>query len=401
MHCERKIEEGLYYVGGSDRRLERFENLIPIERGVSYNSYLFLDEKTCLMDTADSTISRLFLDNVEAVLQGRKLDYLVIQHMEPDHCYNIGEILIRHPETKLIGNVKTFTMLHNFFPGLNVEGKTITVKEGDTLSLGVHTLHFYLTPMVHWPEVMMTFESHGGYLFSADAFGTFGALNGNLYADEVNFDRDWIDDARRYYTNIVGKYGLQVQMAFKKLLTLPIRMILSLHGPIWRKDLGYILDKYQKWSTYTPETKGVIIVYGSMYGDNEVAADILADDLSELGIRDIRVYDASRTSATVLVAESFRVSNIAIISPTYNNTIYPAIDEYVTDFMRMLLQNRTFTIIQNGSWVPQAGVLLKAKMSCIKSYRYTPTELTITSALNEETRAKLNVIAQEIKASLA
>lgn len=400
MNCATKIWDDLYYVGGSDRRIRKFENILPIHHGVSYNSYLFLDEKTCLMDTADQSISRLFLENVTSVLGTRKLDYLVIHHMEPDHCYNITEILLRYPEVQLVGNAQTFKMLHNFFPELDTQGKEIVVKDGDTLSLGKRKLHFYLTPMVHWPEVMMTFEETQGLLFTADAFGTFNALDGNLYADEVRYDRNFLDMARMYYTNIVGKYGQSVQQAFSKLPIDKVTMLLSLHGPIWRKDLGYIIDKYQKWSTYTPEEKGVIIIYATMYGDTENAADILARDLSSQGITNIKEYDASYTDEDWLVSESFRVSNIVIISPTYNMTIHPDIDTYLSGMMRMALAKRTFTLIQAGSWCPSSLCLMKAKMACQKTFTYTPSELTILSGVKPCDVTCLETIAGEIKKSL-
>lgn len=402
MHCTRKIADELYYVGGSDRRLDKFENLLPLTRGVSYNSYVILDKKTCLMDTIDTSLTRTFLDNLEYVLNGRKLDYLVVHHMEPDHAYNLTQVLYRHPETKVVGNLKTFGFIHNFFPELNLEDKKIVVKEGDTLDLGTHKLHFCLTPMVHWPEVMMSFEEKEGWAFTADAFGTFDSLDGNLFADQLDFEHERLAEARRYYANIVGKYGLQVQMAFKKLLPLPIKMILPLHGPIYRtkEDISFIVDKYQKWSTYTPETKGVIIVYGTMYGDTGVASDILADDLSELGVKNIQVYDASKVDPSYLVSEAFRVSNIVILSPTYNATIYPAIDTFITDFLRMGLQNRTFTLGQNGSWVPQALNLIKSKLDAGKNYSYTSTEISIASSLNDEQLDTLKQMAKEIKETL-
>ena len=402
MHCTRKIADELYYVGGSDRRLDKFENLLPLTRGVSYNSYVILDKKTCLMDTIDTSLTRTFLDNLEYVLNGRKLDYLVVHHMEPDHAYNLTQVLYRHPETKVVGNLKTFGFIHNFFPELNLEDKKIVVKEGDTLDLGTHKLHFCLTPMVHWPEVMMSFEEKEGWAFTADAFGTFDSLDGNLFADQLDFEHERLAGARRYYANIVGKYGFQVQMAFKKLLPLPIKMILPLHGPIYRtkEDISFIVDKYQKWSTYTPETKGVIIVYGTMYGDTGVASDILADDLSELGVKDIQVYDASKVDPSYLVSEAFRVSNIVILSPTYNATIYPAIDTFITDFLRMGLQNRTFTLGQNGSWVPQALNLIKSKLDAGKNYSYTSTEISIASSLNDEQLDTLKQMAKEIKETL-
>lgn len=401
MHCVRKILDNLFYVGSSDKRLERFENLFPIADGVSYNSYLFTDEKTCLLDTVDTSVSRQFLENVSFALNGRKLDYLVVHHMEPDHCANIEEIILRHPEVTVVGNQKTFAFIKQFYPELELKN-TLVVKEGDTLCLGEHTLHFAFTPMVHWPEVMMSYEEKEGILLSADAFGTFRALDGNLYFDQVNFDRDFLDEARRYYTNIVGKYGMQVQMAFKKLAGLNIKMILPLHGPLFRtaESINYIMDKYQHWSTYTPEDKGVIIVYGSMYGDNENAAFILANYLSERGVNNIRVYDASRTDPSVLVSEGFRVSNIVLVAPTYNNTIYPAIDTYIEDFLRMNLHDRTLTIIQNGSWAPQALNLIKAKLAKAK-FTYTPTEITLHSSVHEGDLKLLSQAADEIKETLA
>ena len=399
MHCTRKITDDLYYVGGSDRRLEKFENLFPIERGVSYNSYLFLDEKTCLLDTVDSSITRLYLENVKHVLSGRKLDYLVVHHMEPDHCANIEEILVRHPETTVVGNDKTFAFIRQFYPDLDLEGRKLVVKEGDVLKLGKHELHFFMAPMVHWPEVMVSYDPYDKVLFSADAFGTFGALNGNLFADEVNFDRDFLDDARRYYTNIVGKYGVQVQMALKKLAGVDIQLFCSLHGPVWRKDIAYLMDKYQHWSTYTPEEKGVMIVYGSMYGDNENVAECLATLLSEEGVHDVRVYDASKTTPSVLVGEAFRLSNIVFVTPTYNMTIYPAIEIFVDDLLRMGLKNRTLTLIENGTWAPMANRLLREKLK-EPAFRFTPHDLTVRSSLDEEKLKELASLAKEIKESL-
>ena len=399
MHCTRRITDDLHYVGGSDRRLEKFENLFPIERGVSYNSYLLLDEKTCLLDTVDSSITRLFLENVKHVLDGRKLDYLVVHHMEPDHCANIEEILLRHPETQVVGNEKTFAFIHQFYPDLDLEGRKVVVKEGDVLKLGKHELHFFMAPMVHWPEVMVSYDPTDKVLFSADAFGTFGALNGNLFADEVDFDRDWLDDARRYYTNIVGKYGAQVQMALKKLAGVDIRFICSLHGPVWRKDIAYLMDKYQHWSTYTPETKGVLIIYGSMYGDNENAAECLANFLSQEGIRDIRVHDASKTTPSVLVSEAFRLSHIVLITPTYNMTVYPSIEIFVDDILRMGLKNRTISLVENGSWAPAANRLLKEKLK-EPAFHFPTDDVSIRSNLDEGKLAELQNLAKAIKASL-
>ena len=262
MHCTRKLTNSVSWVGGSDRRLALFENLFPIPRGVSYNSYVILDEQTALVDTADSSITRQFFENIEAVLGGRPLDYLIVNHMEPDHCANIDELLLRYPNLKIVGNPKTFPMIQQFYR-MDLTDKTITVKEGDTLCLGTHTLRFFMAPMVHWPEVMVTYDETDKILFSADAFGTFGALNGNIFNDEVAFDRDWLPDARRYYSNIVGKYGAQVQAALKKLSGLDIQMICPLHGPVWRNDLAYLLGKYDLWSRYEPEEPQSCLLYTS------------------------------------------------------------------------------------------------------------------------------------------
>lgn len=399
MHCTRKITDDLYYVGGSDRRLEKFENLFPIPRGVSYNSYVLLDEKTCLLDTVDSSITRLYLENVAHVLNGRKLDYLVVHHMEPDHCANIEEILVRHPECQVVGNEKTFLFIHQFYPELNLEGRKVVVKDGDVLKLGKHELHFVFAPMVHWPEVMVSYDPTDKVLFSADAFGTFGALDGNLFADEVDFERDWLDDARRYYTNIVGKYGVQVQMALKKLSALDIHYICALHGPIWRKDIAFLLDKYQHWSTYEPEKKGVMIVYGSLYGNSENVAECLASLLSEKGVHDVRVYDSSKTTPSALVSEAFRLSNIVLVTPTYNMTIYPSVEIFVDDFLRMGLKNRAISLVENGTWAPAANRLLKEKVK-EGPFRYVGENVTVKSRLDEEGLKKLERLADSIVSSL-
>lgn len=397
----RKVTEDVIYVGADDRKLDLFEGHLPISYGVSYNSYLITDEKTCLMDTADSSVTRQFIENVQGALDGRKLDYLVVLHMEPDHCYNIEQIVLRHPECQVVGNEKTFDFIANFFPDLDLEGKKVVVSEGDVLDLGKHKLKFIFAPMVHWPEVMIAYDVTSQLLFSADAFGMFGALDGNLFADNVDFDRDHLDEARRYYTNIVGKYGMQVLSLFKKVEGVPLKMILPLHGYIWRDNFSYILNKYTLWASYTPEVKSVLIVYGTMYGDNACVANTLANKLSENGVKDIRVYDASVVSSSVLLSDSFKYSNIVIISPTYNMTIYPDIEEYLTDILRMGLRNRKISIIENGSWAPNVKNLIKAKIEKSKlPFEFLKTELTVRSSLKEEDEKILNQMALEIKESL-
>ena len=398
MHCTRKVTDNIYWVGGNDRRLALFENLFPIPRGVSYNSYLIMDEKTTLMDTVDFSISRQFIENVQYVLNGRNLDYLVINHMEPDHCANI-EVLVRlYPEMKLVGNAKTVQMIKQFYE-MDLEGKVIEVKEKEELSLGVHTLQFFMAPMVHWPEVMVAYEKSEKVLFSADGFGTFGALNGNIFNDEMNFDRDWLDDARRYYTNIVGKYGVQVQALLKKAATLDIEMICPLHGPVWRSDLGYFIDKYDKWSRYEPEDNSVVIVYGSMYGNTENAANVLAMSLADAGVKNIAVYDASVTHVSHLIAESFRCSHIVVATPTYNGGIYPAMESFLLDMKALGLRNRKVGILDNGTWAPTASKQVKKILEEMKEIEILG-EVSIKSTLKPAGLANVAELKDAILTSL-
>lgn len=399
LYCTRKVTDTIWWVGGNDRRLALFENLFPIPHGVSYNSYVIMDEKTALMDTTDPSITSLFLANVAHTLNGRKLDYLIINHMEPDHCSNIEEIMHRYPETTLVCNAKTLQMIGQFYD-LDLTERTMIIKEGDTLSLGSHTLHFVAAPMVHWPEVMMVYEDSEKILFSADGFGSFGALNGNLFNDEINFDRDWLDDARRYYTNIVGKYGAQVQAVLKKASGLDIQMICPLHGPIWRNNLAYILDKYVKWSTYEPEDKAVAIMYGSMYGNTERAADILATALSTAGVKDVRVYDISNTDVSELISEAFRCSHIVIASPTYNGGLYPVVESLLNDMKALNLQNRTFALIENGTWAATSNKHMRAIVEAMKNMTILDTTVTVKSSVKEAQIEALQQLAKEIIDSL-
>ena len=397
MHCFRKVTEDLYWVGGSDRRIELFENIFPLKDGVSYNSYLLMDEKTVLFDAADYAIGRQFLENVQAVLDGRSLDYLVVNHMEPDHGASIEEILLRYPEVRVICTAKAADFMKQFgFAPENVE----TVKEGDVKSFGKHQITFVMAPMVHWPEVMVTFETTEGILFSADAFGSFGALDGKLFADEVDFDRDWIDDARRYYTNIVGKYGPQVQNLLKKASALDIRYICPLHGPVWRKDLEYFIDKYDKWSRYEPEKKGVMICYASMYGNTENAANVLASLLCERGVTETALYDVSCTHVSYLIAEAFKYSHMAILSVTYNLGIFPVMKNFLEDMAALNLQKRSVALICNGSWAPQAGPQMAAAADKMKDTTKLSDVITIVSSLNDATYQQLEQLADTIADSL-
>lgn len=395
MQCFRKVTEDLYWVGGNDRQIELFENIFPLAKGVSYNSYLLLDEQTVLFDTADYAIGKQFIENVMSVLNGRNLDYIVVNHMEPDHCSLIGELLLHYPDVKIIGNAKTFPMIEQFFT-FDLTGKTLTVKEGDTFCSGKHTFRFIMSPMVHWPEAMMTYDEKDKVLFSADAFGTFNALNGNLFNDELDFNREWLDEARRYYTNIVGKYGPQVQNVLKKASSLDIQMICPLHGPVWRSNLNFIIEKYNLWSRYEPEEKGVMIAYASMYGNTENMAEILAVMLAEAGVKNIHMHNISKTHVSELISDSFKYSHIVLASPTYNNGIYPLMDNYLEDMKALSLQNRTIAVLGNGSWAPQATKLISAKIKEMKNMRLLEASVTIKSSLKEAQLEELNSLSRQI-----
>ena len=395
MHSTRKVKDDLIYVGGSDRRLSRFENLFPIPKGVSYNSYVLLDEKTVLFDTADESISRQYIENVVHALNGRPLDYMVVQHMEPDHCAMIDDMLRRYPEAKMVCSAKAVGMFAQFY-GTDVAARALVVKEGDKLSTGEHTLHFVMAPMVHWPEVMVTYDEKDKILFSADAFGTFGALAGNIFDDEITFDTTWMNDARRYYTNIVGKYGVQVQALLKKAASLDIEMICPLHGPIWRKDLGLLLEKYQKWSTYEPEDKTVMIAYATMYGNTENAANVLAGMLADKGVKNIAMYDVSETDVSELVAESFRCSHLVLAAPTYNSGIQPKMEAYLSDIKALNLQNRTVAVIDNGTWAATAGKQMIGTLEGMKNMTMLENTISIKSALAENQLGALEALADEL-----
>lgn len=399
MYCVRNVTEDLYWVGANDHRLALFENIHPIPRGVSYNAYLLLDEKTVLFDTVDWSACRQFLENVEHVLAGRPLDYLVINHMEPDHGASIEEILLRYPGVKIIATEKAVLLMRQF--GFQIDGRTEEVKEGDTKSFGKHQVIFVAAPMVHWPEAMVTFDTTNGVLFSADAFGSFIALDGKLFNDEVNFDRDWIDEARRYFTNIVGKYGPHVQALLKKASTIDIKIICPLHGPVWRNNLGYFLKKYDKWSRYEPEEKGVMIVYASMYGNTEGAAEILASKLVEKGITNVAVYDVSKTHVSYLISETFRLSHVVLASVTYNLGIYPVMLNYLEDMKALNVQNRTFAILGNGSWACKSDVLMRDFLeNQLKNVTVLDESLTLNSAMNEIKLPEMDALADSIAQSL-
>ena len=396
MYNVRKVQEDLIWVGSSDHRLNLFENIHPIPRGVSYNSYVLLDEKNVLFDTVDWSVCGQFLENLKHVLDGKKLDVIVIHHVEPDHLASLEEVMLRYPEARIYATAKAITMMEQF--GFAVEGKTQAVKEGDTLELGKHTLTFVMAPMVHWPEVMVSYDSYGKTLFSADAFGTFGALDGKLFNDEVDFDRDWIDDARRYFTNIVGKYGVQTMNLLKKASQLDIEMICPLHGPVWRNNFSYIIEKHQFWATYTPEVKGVMIAYASVYGHTESAAQALASKLVQTGIKDVVVYDVSNTDPSYLVSEAFKYSHIVLASSTYNACVFPKMQDFLEHLKMLNFQNRTIAIMENGSWASMSGNLMRKMLEAMKNMNVLDSTVKINSSLHIE--EPLDALAETIKQSM-
>ena len=395
MYCVKQVTSDMVWVGGSDRRLALFENIYPIPRGVSYNAYLLLDEKTVLLDTVDRSVSDIFFENLEHALNGRKLDYLVVNHMEPDHCGTMQELVLRHPEVKIVCNAKTLKMIHQFF-SFDIDSRAVLVKEMDTLVTGRHTLAFVMAPMVHWPEAMVTYDATDKVLYSADAFGTFGAMNGNIFADEVNFETEYLADARRYFTNIVGKYGTQVQALLRKAATIEIKMICPMHGPIWRKNIGWFIDKYVKWSTYTPEEEAVMIAYASVYGNTENAANILASKLADAGVKNVAVYDVSMTHPSVIVAEAFRCSHLVFASTTYNAGIFATMQTALDDIVAHNLQNRTIALIENGSWAPMADGLMRKKFAGLKNVNLLDSSVTIHSSVKDDQLAQLDALANAL-----
>lgn len=400
MYCVQEIAPQIFWVGGNDRRIERFENMFPLPNGVSYNSYLIMDEKTVLIDTVDDAISALYHENVSHVLGDRKLDYLIINHMEPDHCANIEEIVRRHPEVQVVGNKKTFQFFKQYY-SLDMSSHQLEVTDGQELSLGNRTLRFYFAPMVHWPEVMFTYDSNDGILFTSDAFGSFGALSGNLFADEVD-EKAYIDEARRYYANIVGRYGMQVQTIMKKLSGISINMICSLHGLIWHKeDIPYILDKYDKWSRYEPEKKGVVLAYGSMYGNTENVMNALANKLAIRGVRDMKMYDVSKTHPSYIISDVWKYSHFVIGAPTYNMGVYFPMHSLLSELAVLGIKKRKVSILGNYTW---AGAALKGMIEMVSTFKDTEiigNPLEVQSTLREDREQELEALADAIYSSMS
>ena len=398
MHCTRKVREDLIWVGADDRRLACFEGVYGVPEGVSYNSYLLLDEKTVLFDTVDKAVYSVFLENVAYALGGRPLDYLVIHHMEPDHAATLELLVTRYPEAKIVCNAKIKTMLAQFF-ALDLTERIVLVKEGDSLETGRHKFSFIMAPMVHWPEVMMSYDSTDKILFTADAFGTFGALNGRLFADETDFFGERLDEAHRYYTNIVGKYGPQVQAALKKAAALDIALVCPLHGFVWRKDFDRFVEKYQLWSSYTPEEKSVLIAYASVYGHTENAANILAVKLAERGVK-VRMHDTSVIPASYILSDAFRCSRLVFAATTYNNGVFVTMENLLHDIAAHNLQNRKIALIENGSWAPTSGKAMREILGTLKNIEILDSQITLKSALTEGQLAQLDALADALAADL-
>lgn len=388
MHCTRKVTEDIIWIGGSDRRLALFENVFPIPRGVSYNSYLLKDEKTVLLDTVDRSIAGQFLENLAFALDGRKLDYMIVNHMEPDHCALIEEIVRQYPEVKVVGNAKTFGMIQQFYT-FDIAEHSVTVKEGETLNTGKHTLHFVMAPMVHWPEVMVSYESTEKILFSADGFGKFGAL-------DAEDEEGWACEARRYYFNIVGKYGAPVQALLKKAANLDIQMICPLHGPILKEDLGYYIGLYDTWSSYKPENKGVLVAYASIHGNTAKVAEKFAEMLRERGVEKVVVSDLAREDMAEVIEDAFRYDRMVVAGASYDGGVFPCMQDFLHHLQSKAYQNRIVGIIENGSWGPTAGRTMKAILETMKNVTIVDPMVTIKSTMKDADIPALEALADMV-----
>ena len=396
MYCTKKINDNLTFIGANDRKIDIFEGVYSVPNGISYNSYLLNCGKTVLFDTVDKAVSRIFLENLENALNGKQLDYVIVSHVEPDHSATLLEVLLRHPNATVICNAKTKEYLTQFF---NIQANFEIVTDGQKLTIGSHEFIFINAPMVHWPEVMMTYDATDKILFSADAFGCFGALNGKIFADQADIDRDFLDEFRRYYTNIVGKYGVQVSAILKKASALEINYICPLHGFVWRKNFEYIIDKYVKWSTYTPEEQGVAICYGSIYQNTENAVEILASKLVDLGVK-VEMFDLSKTENSYALSSCFKFSHVCIASPTYNGGIFVKVEDFVRDLIAHNLQNRKFSVIENGTWASLSGKLIKELLQGLKNTVILDESVQIKSALKPSQLENIENLAIAVKNNL-
>ncbi|MGM9521988.1 MAG: FprA family A-type flavoprotein [Oscillospiraceae bacterium] len=380
------ITNDIIYIGVNDHQIDLFEGQYVVPNGMSYNSYLIMDEKIAVMDTVDADFTDQWLKNLNAALGGRKPDYLIVQHMEPDHSANIMNFLNAYPEATVVANAKTFIMINDFF-GADLEGRKLVVENGGTLSLGNHTLNFIFAPMVHWPEVMVTYDSTDKVLFSADGFGKFGALDA---------DESWDDEARRYYIGIVGKYGAQVQALLKKAAALDIQTICPLHGPVLKEDLGHYIGLYDTWSSYRPESEGVVIAYTSVYGHTKKAVELLAERLRGNGCTHVVVHDLARCDMPQAVADAFRYNKLVLATTTYNAEIFPFMRQFIDHLTERNFQNRTVGLIENGSWAPVAAKLMKAKFEKSKNLTWLETSVKLLSSLKPENIAQIESMAAEL-----
>ena len=383
-----KISDSIKYIGVDDKTIDLFESQYLVPNGISYNSYLIIDEKVAIMDTVDKRKTDEWLENLDRELNGRTPDYLVISHLEPDHASNIKVVSEKYPSMKLVGNAKTFSMLPQFFPDFDFADKTVTVKEGDELELGSHKLTFIMAPMVHWPEVMVSYENAEKVLFSADGFGTFGTLDAQ--------EDDWACEARRYYFNICGKYGVQVQNLLKKAAKLDIRKICPLHGPILTENLGHYLEKYDIWSSYKVESEGVVIAYTSVYGNTKKAVELLAQKLEEKGCPKVTVFDLARDDMAKAVEDAFRYGKLVLATITYNGDIFPFMRTYIENLTERSYQNRTIGLIENGSWAPTAAKVMKGMFEKSKNITWTENNVKVMSAVKEENVKEIEALAEEL-----
>lgn len=380
------VTEDIRYIGVNDHDVDLFEGQYTVENGMSYNSYVILDEKVAVMDTVDAHFGVEWLQNLETELNGRRPDYLVVQHMEPDHSANIAVFMETYPEAQIVSSAKAFVMMQQFF-GTDFPEHKVVVGEGSTLKLGRHTLTFVTAPMVHWPEVIVTYDSTDKVLFSADGFGKFGALD---------VEEDWADEARRYYIGIVGKYGAQVQALLKKAAALDIAIICPLHGPVLNENLGYYLDKYNTWSSYAVEDEGVVIAYTSIYGHTKEAVEELAEKLNQRGCPNVVVADLARCDMAEVVADAFRYSKLVLATTTYNATIFPHMQSFIDHLTARNYQGRTVGMIENGAWAPMAAKVMKKMLETSKNLTYTDTTVTVKCALNDASRAQIDALADEL-----
>ena len=396
MYDVRKVQEDLYWIGANDRRIALFENIFPLYKGVSYNSYILLDEKITIFDSVDRSVSERFFENIEHLLAEKQVDYLIINHIEPDHCGTVLDLTKHYADMKIVCTAKAKAMIEQYFD-IHDDERFLVVKEGDKLSTGKHELTFVAAPMVHWPEVMVTYDITTKTLFSADAFGTFNALSGSIFADEYDFEHEFLNDARRYYTNIVGKFGAQVQALLKKAAGLEIEYICPLHGPVWRENIGWFIDKYDKWSSYTPEEEGVVIAYGSIYGNTENAAEILATKLVEQGFKNVKLFDVSLYHPSYIVAEVFKYSHVVFASATYNMTIFLNMHTLLHDLKNLNVQNRTVALIENGAWAVTSGKQMLEIVSSMKNMKILENKITINATLKENQIESLKTLATELR----